>query len=266
MGFSLSHTRDRTVSLPSLKLTIFLMLFTNSSCFIFRKPSSDQLKGDGLDQIDVAMDIIDNEAAMDIKKSPNFSLGFDFLWEVVYANRENTENDDSSKDKSAILKQRNELSKETFTKIRQCSNQTSEKWYQLPFDPQARNKGFVVKALRPSTTKQIVVPLKVTKSNICDDRTVISGQRHTLKNPLTLQNKSSLHNSGQHSSVGTHAKMQVVTPSCRPNNLGSRPAISHLLTVRYDFTILFYLEIFRQILLNRRRNTRRLSDLYRPRP
>ena len=257
MGFSLSHTRDRTVSLPSLKLTIFLMLFTNSSCFIFRKPSSDQLKGDGLDQIDVAMDI---------KKSPNFSLGFDFLWEVVYANRENTENDDSSKDKSAILKQRNELSKETFTKIRQCSNQTSEKWYQLPVDPQARNKGFVEKAPRPSTTKQIVVPLKVTKSNICDDRTVISGQRHTLKNPLTLQNKSSLHNSGQHPSVGTHAKMQVVTPSCRPNNLGSRPAISHLLTVRYDFTILFYLEIFRQILLNRRRNTRRLSDLYRPRP
>ena len=255
----MSHTRDRTVALPSLKLTIFLILFTNSSCFIFRKPSSDQLKGDGLDQIDVAMDIIDNDAAMDIKKSPNFSLGFDFLWEVVYANRENTENtenDDSSKDKSA---------KETFTKIRQCSNQTSEKWYQLPFDPQARNKGFE-KAPRPSTTKQIVVPLKVTKSNTCDDRTVISGQRHTLKNPLTLQNKSSLHNGSQRPSVGTLAKMQVVTPSCRPNNLGSRPAISHLLTVRYDFTILFYLEIFRQILLNRRRNTRRLSDLYRPRP
>ena len=241
------------------------ILFTNSSCFIFRKPSSDQLKGDGLDQIDVAMDIIDDDA-MDIKKSPNFSLGFDFLWEVVYANHENTENDDSSKDKSAILKERNEISNETFTKIRQCLNQTSEKWYQLPFDPQARNKGFVEKAPRPSTTKQIVVPLNVTKSNICDDRTVISGQRHTSKNPLTLQNKSSLDSGGQHPSVGTHAKMQVVTPSCRPNNLGSRPAISHLLTVRCDFTILFYLEIFRQILLNRRRNTRRLSDLYSPRP
>ena len=265
MGFSLSYTRDRTVSLPSLKLTIFLILFTNSSCFIFRKPSSDQLKGDGLDQIDVAMDIIDNDAAMDIKKSPNFSLGFDFLWEVVYANRENTENDDSSKDKSAILKERNEISNETFTKIRQCLNQTSEKWYQLPLDPQARNKGFVEKAPRPSTTKQIVEPLNVTKSNICDERTVISGQRHTLKNPLTLQNKSSLHNGSQRPSVGTHAKMQVVTPSCRPNNLGSRPAISHLLTVRYDFTTLFYIEIFRRILLNRRRNTRRLSDLYRSR-
>ena len=264
MGFSLSYTRDKTVSLPSLKMTIFLMLFTNSSCFIFRKPSSDQLKGDGLDQIDVAMDIIDDDA-MDIKKSPNFSLGFDFLWEVVYANHENTENDDSSKDKSAILKQRNEISMETFTKIRQCLNQTSEKWYQLPLDPQARNKGFVEKAPRPSSTKQIVEPLNVTKSNICDDRTVISGQRHTSKNPLTLQNKSSLDNGGQHPSVGTHAKMQVVTPSCRPNNLGSRPAISHLLTVRNDFTILFYLEIFRQILLNRRRNTRRLSDLYRSR-
>lgn len=50
------------------------------------------------------MDIIDNDVVMDIKKFLNFLFVFDFLWEVVYVNCENIENDDLLKDKLGILK------------------------------------------------------------------------------------------------------------------------------------------------------------------
>jgi len=44
------------------------------------------------------------------------------------------------------------------------------------------------------------------------------------------QNKSSSHNGVQLFAANAHAKLQVVTPSCRPNNVDTRPAISPLLT------------------------------------
>ena len=210
--------------------------------FIIRKPSSDDCQDQELKEMAVAMDMTDNDVDMEIRGLPNFSLGFDFLWEVVCANRESTQSSDSSKDKPVMSKETNEncstkpsfasTSKENFTKIRQFSNQSTEKCYQRQSDLHSGNKAFVEHIPRPGSKTTTVAPLKVTNLNISNDRTVASGQRLSSNNSLTTQNKGFPHDSGQRSTVGTHAKLQVVTPSCRPSNLGTRPAISPLLAVR----------------------------------
>ena len=76
--------------------------------FIIRKPSSDDCQDQELKEMAVAMDMTDNDVDMEIRGLPNFSLGFDFLWEVVCANRESTQSSDSSKDKPVMSKETNE--------------------------------------------------------------------------------------------------------------------------------------------------------------
>ena len=201
--------------------------------------SNDKFRDQDFKENAVAMDTTDNDVSMEVSALPNFSLGFDFLWEVISTNSESEECWDSEKDKSALfLKQRNENCTGSikgnndaeflnFTKITQHSRQDSDRSCQELRGQQTENKMSC-----PASESTKAVPRKVTNSNIAGGSSVVSDQRHALNNSMTTQNKRFPPNSGQLSAANVHAKLQVVTPSCRPNNVGTRPAISPLLTVR----------------------------------
>ncbi|KAJ7365468.1 hypothetical protein OS493_005576 [Desmophyllum pertusum] len=219
-----------------------------------KKPPSRNHDQD-LEDIAVAMDMTDNDVSMEISALPNFSLGFDFLWEVISTNRETVRDRNNSKDNSASTSERrnencsvkpslamaqdkfdNSRKSTTefsdFTKIAQHSKQTSERSCQRPSDLQTENKASVAVRLSCTASKSTTIaPRKVTNSNISAESSLVTNQSLASNKSLTLQNKSSPHNDGQRAADVAHAKLQVVSPSCRPNNLRTRPAISPLLTV-----------------------------------
>lgn len=210
--------------------------------FVTRKPPpSDQFHDQDLKEVAVAMDMTDHDVSMEINTFPNFSLGFDFLWEVISAERESAQGRTSSKENSVTFPERNKNCTESirgnnstdfpnYTKITQHSKQTTERSFQRLSDQETKNKGSVGQLSCPAYKPTTIAPSKVTNSNVSNGSSVISGQRLASNNSLTAQNTSSLNSNGQRSTA--HPKLQVVTPSCRPNNLGTRPAISPLLTVR----------------------------------
>lgn len=197
-----------------------------------------------MNEIAVAMDMTDRDVSVEIETLPNFSIGFDFLWEVISEHGESARGGNSSKDNSATFSGRSKASTESlgennsakfsnFTKIAQHSKQSMERSYQPLSDQQTKNKASVGQLSScPGSQSTTIAPRKVTNSNISSGRSVISGQRLASNNSLTVQNKSTPHADGQRSTVSVPVKLQVVTPSCRPNNLGTSPAISPLLTVR----------------------------------
>lgn len=207
-----------------------------------RPQSNDKFHDQDFKEIAVAMDMTDNDVSMEISTLPNFSLGFDFLWEVNSTNS-SEEGRNSAKDNSVtFLKQRNENCSGSinrnngagfpnFTKITQHSRQNSETSCQGLRDRETENKVNVEQMSCPAS-KSTVAPRKVTNSSISSGSSVVSDQRHAFNNSLMTQNKSSPHSDSQRSDANAHAKLQVVTPSCRPSNVGTRPAISPLLTVR----------------------------------
>ena len=204
--------------------------------------SNDKFHDQDLKENAVAMDTRDNDVSMAISTLPNFSLGFDFLWEVISTDSESEEGKNSARDNSLpFLKQKNENCSmnrnnsadfPNFTKITQHSGQTSEGFCQELRGQHTESKANVEHMTCPASESAKAVPLKATNSNISWRSSVVSDHKHAFNNSLTAQNKCSPHNGVQLSAANAHVKLQVVTPSCHPNNVGTRPAISPLLTVR----------------------------------
>ena len=220
------------------------------------------------------MEMTDDDVAMEINELPTFSLGFDFLSEEIFTDRGNTGEENSSKDNSVTFTERkdencgvksnfaipqgrfsskrNEVSNERrssregsdshrpehFTKIAQCSKQES---HQLVKNSLTRNNtsGAVSYSVSNSTT---AAPQIAAKPNISTVSSVASDQRLVSNNSLSLstQTKTPAQIDGQRSVPSAHAKLQVVTPSCRPNSLVSRPTISPLLSVRIISTLVLF--------------------------
>ena len=190
------------------------------------------------------MNMTDNDVSMTTSTLPNFSLGFDFLWEVTSTNSESEDGRNSAKDNAVtLLKQRNEnftgsvdrhngSGFPNFTKITQHSGQNSVISCQELRGQHTENNVKVEQMSCSASESTKAVPRKVKNSNISSGRSVVSDQSQAFNKSLVTHNKSSSHNSGQFSAVNAHVKLQVVTPSCRPNDVGTRPAISPLLTVR----------------------------------
>ena len=209
--------------------------------FIFRssKPqSNDKFHDQGFKENRVAMDMTDNDACMKTSTLPNFSLGFDFLWEVTSTKSESEEGRNCTKDNAVtFFKQRNEncigsvykhngAGFPNFTKITQHSGHNSDISCQQLRVQHTENKVNVKQMLCSTSEPTKAVPRKVTNSNISNGHSVVSDQSWAFNKSLATQNKSSSHN------ANAQAKLQVVTPSCRPDDVGTRPAISPLLTVR----------------------------------
>ena len=219
----------------------FLLFFF----FIVRNPPpSDQFHDQDMNEIAVAMDMTDRDVSVEIETLPNFSIGFDFLWEVISEHRESARGGNSSKDNSATFSERSKASTEcltgnnstkfsNFTKITQHSKQSTERSHQHLSDQQTKNKASVAQVSScPASKSTTIAPRKVTNSNTSSEGSVVSGQRLAYNNSQTAQNKCTPHAGGQRSTSSVPVRLQVVTPSCRPNNLGTRPAISPLITVR----------------------------------
>ena len=224
--------------------------------FIFRNsPSSEEFDDQNLKEIADAMDVTDHDVSREISSFPNFSLGFNFLWEVISAAKESARDTNSSTDNTKTFSERrngdlsvkqsfavpqdgsscrrNASEFPNFTKITQHSKETTERSCQRRLsDQQTENKASFGQFSCPTSKSTKIEPSKVTNSTVSNGSSAISGQRFASNSSLTAQNKSSSHSDGQRPTANAHAKLQVVTPSCRPNNLGTRPAISPLLTVR----------------------------------
>ena len=206
--------------------------------------SNDKFHDQDLKENPVAMDMTDNDVSVETSTLPNFSLGFAFLWEVTSTNSESEEGRNSAKHNSVtFLKQRNEnctgpfdryngAEAPNFTKVAQHSRQNPKISCQDLRGQYTENNVNVEQMLCSASESTKAVPEKVTNSNMSTERSVVSDQRQAFNKSLTAQNKSSSHDGGQLSAASAHAKLQVVTPSCRTNNVGTRPTISPLLTVR----------------------------------
>jgi len=204
--------------------------------------SNDKFHDQDFKENSDAMDMTDNDVSMEISTLPNFSLGFDFLWEVTSTNSESEEGRNSAKDNAVtFFKQGNEnctgsinryngAEVPNFTKITQHSRQNSEISCPEFRGQRTVNKVNIEQMSCSALESTKAVPRKVTNSNIFGGSSVVSDQRQVFNRSLTAQNKSSSHNGGQLSAANPNAKLQVVTPSCRPNNVGTRPTISPLLT------------------------------------
>ena len=190
------------------------------------------------------MDMTDNDVPMKTSTLPNFSLGFDFLWEVTSTNSESEDGRNCAKDNAVtFLKQRNEncagsvdrynsAGFPNFTKITQHSGKNSDISCQELRGQHTENKVNVGQMSCSASESKKTVPRKITNSNITCGRSVVSDQSQAFNKSLATHNESSSHNGEQLSAANAHVKLQVVTPSCRPNDVGTRPAISPLLTVR----------------------------------
>ena len=210
------------------------------------------------------MEMTDDDVVMEINELPTFSLGFDFLSEAIFANNASAGDINSSKDNAVTFTERtnenygvkpnfatSQGSRESidphrtehFTKIAQCSEKTSERSPQLVNNARMGNKDRAVGAPCQVSNSTSFAPQKATKPNILNANSVSSDRTHVSNNALSLtrQTKSKAQSDGQRRVPDAQAKLQVVTPSCRPNPLVTRPAISPLLTVRIKSAIFSFL-------------------------
>lgn len=225
---------------------VILITFHVKPCYLYStlRSSKPQFHDQDLKKNADAVEARDNDVSMEISTLPNFSLGFDFLWEVISTDSESEEGKNSARDNSlTFLKQRNENCSgcmnrnngadfPNFTKITQHSGQNTEGSCQGLRSQHTERKANVEQMSCRASESAKAVQRKATNSNISGGSSVVSDQRHVFSYSMTAQNKSSPHNGVQLSAVNAHAKLKVVTPSCRPSNVGTRPAISPLLTVR----------------------------------
>ena len=225
-------------------MRVITITFSLEPCcldFILRssKPqSNDKFHDQDFNENLVPMDMTNNDVSIKTSALPNFSLGFDFLWEVTSVNSESEEGRNSAKENTVtFLKQMNENYTSSvnrhngtgfpnFTKITQHSGHNSDISCRESRDQHSENKVNVKQMSRSTSDSTKAVPRKVTNSSISSGRSVVSDQNQAFNKSLATQNRSSSHN------TNAQAKLQVVTPSCRPNDIGTRPAVSPLLTVR----------------------------------
>ena len=257
--------------LLSVKQTLF--------CFITRKPPPSNIFQDqDLKEIAVAMEMTDDDVSIEINELPTFSLGFDFLSEEIFTNNGNAGEENYSKHNSATFTERknensavksnfanvqdsfsskrNEFPSERtssakssdsharpehFTKIAQCSKQLSEESCHLVKNSQSQNKAGEAVSYSVSYSRT-AAPQIAAKPNISTVSSIASNQRLVSNNPLSLstQTKTPAQSDDRRSFPSAHAKLQVVTPSCRPSSLVTRPTISPLLSVRIKSTFVLF--------------------------
>ena len=216
-------------------------------------------------EIAVAMEMTDDDVVMELKDLPTFSLGFDFLSETFLTENASTGDRNSPKINSVTLTERqsescentikysfsNEFSNERnpftasnrtlnssnkddgisrkaekFTKIVQSSKHSLSSYQAPENNSQTENKISAKPVLSKVSQSTRVAPQNVVKPIISNSSSLTSNHRPGSKNLSTTDT----HNA-QRSVSEAHAKLQVVTPSCRPTPLGTRPANSPLLTV-----------------------------------
>lgn len=233
----------------------------------FRKTSGRNIFQDqDMKEIVVAMEMTDDDVVMELNDLPTFSLGFDFLSETFLTDNASTGDWNSSKLNSVTLTERqsencenalkysfsNEFSNERnsvtvsnrtlsssnkddgisrkaekFTKIVQSSKHFLESSHQVPENnSQTENKICSKPVLSKVSQSTRVPPQNVVKPITSNSSSLTSNHRPGSNNLSIIDT----HNA-QRSVSEAHAKLQVVTPSCRPTLLGTRPANSPLLTV-----------------------------------
>ena len=154
--------------------------------------------------------------------------------------------DDFLNNRRSIGENSTSLRMDNFTKITLRSNQPSENHRRIMNDAQ---KDIQSNALT-DVTREVSNLRKTALQNAPETKTlnvsvVSSGRREVWNNtlPLTTRSKGITNTTDQRSSLTAHAKLQVVTPTCRPNPV-TRPSISPLLSVRLkadDYQIRFFL-------------------------
>ena len=242
--------------------------------FLIIRPRSNLVQGDDLNEIAVAMEMTDDDVVMDINELPTFSLGMNFLSDDIFndigaeavkssrhsevdlkdehtlkdfpGDRFSSHGDDFLNNRRPIGENSASLRMDNFTKITLRSNQPSENHRRIMNDAQ---KDIQSNALT-DVTREVSNLRKTSLENAPEIKTlntsvVSSDRREVLNNilPLTTCSKGVTNTTDERSSLSAHAKLQVVTPTCRPNPV-PRPSISPLLSVRLkadDYQIRFFL-------------------------
>lgn len=248
--------------------------------FLIIRPRSNLVQGDDLNEIAVAMEMTDDDVVMDINELPTFSLGMNFLSDDIFndsgaeeakssrhsevdlkeehtlkdfsGDRFSSHGDDFLNNRRSIGENSASLRMDNFTKITLRSNQPSENHRRIMNDAQ---KDIQSNALT-DVTREVSNLRKTSLDNAPETKTlntsvVSSDRREVLNNmlplnnilPLTTHSKSVTNTTDQRSSLSAHAKLQVVTPTCRPNPV-TRPSLSPLLSVSVkadEYQIRFFL-------------------------
>ena len=247
-------------------LHLFVAFFLKFILPSRKTPGINIFQYQDMKEIAVAMEMTDDDVVMELKDLPTFSLGFDFLSETFLTDNASTGDWNSSKINSVTLTGRksenckntikysfsNEFSNERntstvsnrtlsssnkddgisrkaekFTKIVQSSKHSLESSHQVPDNnSETENKTSAKPVLSKVSQSTRVAPQNVVKPIMPNSSSLTSNDRPGSKNLSTMDT----HND-QRSVSEAHAKLQVVTPSCRPTPLGTRPANSPLLTV-----------------------------------
>ena len=210
----------------------------------------------------------DDDVAMEISELPTFSLGLDFLSDEIFLNSGAEEVVDSSLDSKLVFREkqsesrqqkmgdsfrsnRNELLNDqksirensasdrvnNFTKIAPRSNQLSRNYRPLISNAQKesqRNASLNIPQ-HPVSNPRKDIPQNTHKTSTSNASLIPSDQKCNVNNnlPLTIESKGSAHGQiNKRSSLASHAKLQVVTPSCRPSFPVTKPSINPLLSVR----------------------------------
>lgn len=235
------------------------------------RPWSNLVQGDDLNEIAVAMEMTDDDIVMDINELPTFSLGMNFLSDDIFndsgaeevkhsevdlkeehtlkdfsGDRFSSHGDDFLNNRRSIGENSASLRMENFTKITLRSNQPSENHRRIMNDAQRD----IQRNALTDVTREVSNLRKTSLENAPETKTlntsvVSSDRREVLNNilPLTTHSKGVTNTTDQRSFLSAHAKLQVVTPTCRPNPV-TRPSISPLLSVSVkadDYQIRFFL-------------------------
>ncbi|XP_068729595.1 Fanconi anemia group M protein-like [Montipora capricornis] len=227
---------------------------------------SNHFQDQDLKEIAVAMEMTDDDVAMEISELPTFSLGLDFLSEEIFLNSGAEEGVDSSLDSKLVFREkqsenrqqkmgdsfrsnRNELLNDqksirensasdrvnNFTKIAPRSNQLSKNYRPLISNAQKesqRNASLNIPQ-HPVSNPRKDTPQNTHKTSTSDASLIPFDQKCNVNNnlPLTIESKGSAHGQiSKRSSLAAHAKLQVVTPSCRPSVPVIKPSINPLLS------------------------------------
>lgn len=230
--------------------------------FLVIRPRSNLVQGEDLNEIAVAMEMTDDDVVMEISELPTFSLGLNFLsddifkdsgaeevkssrnskvdlkeehtWKDFPGDRFSTHGDDIVNNRRSIGENSASLRMDNFTKITPRSNQPSENHLRFINNAQKDvQSNALTEVTREVSNLRKAALQSAPETKTLNASVVSSDQRGVLNNilPLTTDSKDATNIIDQRSSLRAHAKLQVVTPSCRPNPV-TRPSISPLLSVR----------------------------------
>ena len=230
--------------------------------FLIIRPRSNLVQGDDLKKIAIAMEMTDDDVVMDINELPTFSLGMNFLSDDIFkdsgarevkssrhsevdlkeehtlkdfpGDRFRNHGDDFLNNRRSIRENSTSLRMDNFTKITLRSNQPSENHRHImnKAEKDIQNNALTDVAREVSNLRKTALQ-NAQETKTWNTSVVSSDRRKVLNNilPLTTHSKGVTNTTDQRPSLSAHAKLQVVTPTCRPNPV-TRPSISPLLSVR----------------------------------